>query len=417
MEEKIINETQTVEENIPYNVVNHDIPDSNNEMSDEERKFTEELNEKYKDEPIPEFGSEEADVIVDENGKRRVVEAGTAVTDVNIDPDGANTMELLMHPEQRDHLINDKTISEDKISNELKNTYDLSDEEIMSMISILNKMQNGKNFSVYNEMPEKMQNLVKAAMLSNNIPATPENRNMISKSLIEDILADIKNDDSFIEFNEALKEIANIPSLMDFHAENCVETMEKKLPETAEKIKDTNPEKAAALLKIKDSWVETYNFTLQHRLLDTSERVRNRITTDVANYKDFIRKFTDHYESSKFVINDVNQVTKVLFNLMPERDIDHLKAFTILLIKACDTYHPDKNKPEDISFVYNSIKNIIALDFIEVDHALEFNKLLIANINTLLDKIAEIDAANKERMANDPIAQKKAKRAKKKHHH
>lgn len=404
-----IKTTNAPEEVVPYNVLNNAAIEEpiEAEISDEEQNFMKQLDEKYKDEqPETELVCAEADVIVDANGKRKIVESGTGVTDVNVDPDGAAIMEKMMHPEERESLIHEE-ISEEQLSNELKSTYDLSDEEVIAMAQILSRLQKGENFSIYNAMPPKMQNLVGSAMASNGIPSTMENRNIIAKSLIEDLLNDIKNDASFVEFNEALQEIAKIPSLMDFHAENCLETMEKKVPEAAEKLKETNPDVAASLLAVTESWKDSYNFFAQYKLLDNSERTRNRVTKDIENYNRFVRDFNYKSEKSTYIINDVDQITQVLCRIMPERDIDHIKAFTILFIKACDAYYPDRNIPAHVAYVYYSIKNIAALDFIEIDSALEFNQTLLANINKLLDYIGELDAANKERLTNDPRAQKR----------
>lgn len=398
---------------VPYNVMNNNIINETSEITDEEKKFMEELNEKYKDEqPTEDLVPGEADVVVDESGKTTIVEAGSAVSDVKVDPNSSDTMEKMMHPEQREDLLK-SGITDEQFSDELKSTYDLSDDDVIAMVTILSKMQHGEKFSVYNAMPAKMQNLVTAAMVSNNIPGTAENRNIIARSLIEDIMADIKNDMSFVEFNDALKEIANIPSLMDFHAENCLETMEVKVPEAAEKLKDTKPEVAASLIAITEAWKDSYNFYAQNDLLDKSERTRNRITTDLDNYDKFVSNFNFASEKSSYIINDVNQITRVLSKILPEENIDHIKAFTILFIKACDAKYPDRNKPSDVAYIYYSIKNIASLEFVELDAALEFNKTLMANIKTLLNRIKEIDTANRERLANDPAAQK---RARKKHH-
>ena len=120
--------------NIPFNVMANNvnpIPDDSQidaETSAAEQEFAENLAEQYADRNDydgVEVICEEADVITDpETGKHTIVAAGEATSDVNvIDSDeGANLLERMMNDEERKNIIN-REVSEEAISEELKNTY------------------------------------------------------------------------------------------------------------------------------------------------------------------------------------------------------------------------------------------------------------------------------------------------------
>lgn len=403
------------EQNTAYNVMDYSNVPQSEELSEEDKKFLDDIHEKYKDRddyadtPVI---TEMADVVVDENsGQFRIEDVGTG-SDVKSMGEGSG--DVVAEIIEKGSASIDELPEDDKIKEELKDVYDLEDEEILSMIMILQKLQQGENFSVYNALPEKMQALVKSAMASNSIPITMENRNIVAKALINDLLTDIKNNDEcFVEFNEAIAEIAKIPSVMDFYAENCQETMEQRLVETAEKCREENPKVADTLIGVSNAWKDTYTFVRQHNLLDTSERARNRVTKDVENYKKFVENFRFAVQTSKtkFIINDVDLVTRAMQKFFgDEYNLDNIKAFTILLCKICDGI--DFNDPVQFSFAYYSIKNIIALEFVAKDGTiLTFNETLITNIRKLMDRIVEIDKENRARLANRPMTKKEKRHA------
>lgn len=375
-------------------------------LTDEEKEFLDHLDEKYKDRddykdtPII---KETADVVINNvNGCQVIVDENTGSTVKHVGEGSGKIVEDIMKNGTSELSSLPET---SKIENELKDIYDLSDEEITKMIFLLNRLQQKEKFSVYNSMPEKMQNLVKSAMAANSIPFTIENRNIVAKALIEDVLTDIKNEDVFIEFNEAIKEIAKIPSILDFHAENCREIMEDKLVQVAEDCKETDPVASANIMAISNAWKDTYTFVRQHALLDNSERLRHRVIRNVENYDEYIESFRNKANVSKFSIHDIAIVTRALGTFFGNKYPEEVyKAFTILLCMACNKL--DFNKPDEVCFVYNSIKNVISLEFVNKEKLLSFNEILVENITKLLERIVTLDKENKERNSNRPKTKK-----------
>ncbi len=381
--------------------------DPNEELTDDEKKFLNELDEKYKDrddyKDTPVL-AEVSDVMVNEETGLITNEPGT-LSSVKIAEDSGDIVKNIMKQGTKEIT---ELPSEDKITKELKDVYDMDDKDILLMIQLLQRIQKGEKFSIYNSLPDKIKNLVGIAMASNNIPGTMENRNIVARALIDDILNDIKNDESFIEFNQALQEIAEIPSIIDFHSENYREIMEKNIVEIAEKCKETKPEISQSLFAISDAWKDTYTFVRQHAFLDNSESARNSVTKNIdEKYKNMTRDFNFKAEKSKYVINDVTIMTRALNKFFEDEYSESIyKAFVCLFITNCNSL--DFNKPDEIAFIYYTIKNVIALEFVNKDKMLEFNEELVANIKKLLDRIVELDKIYQERLKNNP--NKRAKR-------
>lgn len=286
----------------------------------------------------------------------------------------------------------------DQFTKELQEVYDMDESEIFQMLTILKALQNNEKISVYNAMPEKMKNLVMAGMASNNIPPTMENRNLSARALMEDILKDIKNDNEFINLEESLKEITKMPTLLDFHSENYKEIMEEKLIQVAEECKEEKPEISQSLLAIADSWKDTYTFKRIYGRLESSESARNSITKDVDKYyKKNVDNFLFKAEKSKYIINDISIMLRALNKFFGNKYPEYIyKAFiSEFYYTTCGL---DFNKPDDIAYIYFTIKNVISLEFVNRDTMLDFNKELVNNLEKLFDYIVELDKIYQEKL-------------------
>ncbi len=355
------------------------------------------------------------DFVLDNEGEPK--ESVPAIADVMVGDDGRmiqNDLDTLSSIKESENsgeeLAEDMTKDEEdildhiptteNISKELKEVYDMSEQEILQMMMVIERLRNNETFSVYNNLPEKMQNLVKAGMASNGITPTMENRNITARALLEDILHDVKNDEEFIELSKALKEITQIPSLIDFHSENYKEVMEEKLVEVAEQCKEEKPEISKSLLAISDAWKDTYTFTRIYKNLDDKESYRNSVTKDIDHwYPKRVRDFTFKAEKSKYIINDMNIMLRALNKYFGNKYPEYIyKAF------ICQFYYTtmdlDFNKPDEIAYVYYTIKNVISLEFVNKEKMLDFNQELVANLTRLLDYIVELDKAYQERIKN-----------------
>ena len=393
------------------------------EISEEERKFLDDLNEKYKDRddykdtPII---SEDQKVVIDKDGNATPYFDDNNGQSVKVAEDSGDIFKDIIENDDKD--IDTSNVKEEDVEKELKDVYDLSDEDIAKMLIILTRIERGEKFSVYNAMPQKLQMLVTSCMASNGIPNTLEYRNAFAKELINDMLGDIKNDESFIEIDKALKEAVNIPNLLDFEAESWQETFEVKLSDTINKCKEdakdkeeTDPDGAAKLINtatnlenIRSSWKDSYTLVRMTDLIDNSVRIRNRITKEVQYYNKFINTFTFQAKESKYIINDVSSIPRVFAKYFGNEYSDTIyKAFTILFCQTCQGLN--FNKPSDVAYIYYSIKNFISLEFLDSNRITDFNKTLTSNIRTILNRIVELDKEYQERLLDRKNNKKRGK--------
>lgn len=359
------------------------------ELTEEEKKFMEELDEKYKDRD-----DYKDNPVIEETQKVSVAPDGTVE---NIDDDntgsvkesdnGAEILKNMM--ESSDNLDTAKMPSEESVSKELSEVYGIDDSEAAEFAMVLFRIKNGEKFNIYAAMPEKFKSLINMGLSSNGIPATIENKNIAARAMVNDILASAEADDSFIELNQAISEIANVPNLFDFESEAWQETIEIKLVEAAESYKEEHPKIAESLLKIRDSWIDSYTYRRQLEILN-SDKAR-RIISDMSKYSKYMTDFTFKAEASKFKINDIQIMPRALKKYFGDEYDEYIyKVFTLLMAKCFTCL--DYNNPSDGAFIFYSIKHVITLEFLDKNRITSFNTTLTENIKSILDRLVILDS-------------------------
>ena len=107
-------------------------------------------------------------------------------------------------------------------------------------------------------------------------------------------------------------------------------------------------------------------------------------------------EFNRKYYNNTFKINDVGMTIGVLDRKLDKKyNISAIKKFIVAFINYTKNFSPS-NIPEHV-FMYYFIQNILALDInVPENSQIEFNDLLINNINKFLDLIIEKDAQKEE---------------------
>lgn len=329
--------------------------------------------------------------------------------------------EITMTDEEREKVL--YSVDAQDVVDDSKSSLQLSDDEAIMLVEILNNMKKDKNFPVYKYLPERLKEVVRDIATQNNIPFT--SLNIIAKALMEELMSNAGIDKTLIDLQEAMDQILKMPNVSDIYSDHMREVMEVKIPEMIESIKDTEPEKAAILGKIKDRFTESYTFSFAKEQYESNARLRKAIR----RYdKEFDRAVTDfNYKASKnsFKMNDANQMVDALrfilitnprnevviyandnktaddlpedlLNLIKleveEKDIE---KFTIMVLKS--TENMDHHSIVDASYMYYLVRNIIALKFTnesKTPFAAELINNVCNTISFIRDKEADFNAAN-----------------------
>lgn len=359
--------------------------------------------------------NEQVDEIVDvlEKERKSILEVPTekesyelieTEADVKVDPKtGTYTVLSEKDNELANKKIADSTITEvvkDMNNDEqLEKDYlqDMVDnpEEALQLFEVINRIRAGEKFSVYNALPQSIKNIVDN-MNSGSIAM----RNEIAKDLMKTFIEGIESEKELVDFNDAFQKevqetVGDLSELYSSVLEDRCSKLEEVIKELEGKGKN---EEAKTYKELLNAFNDSHSLVRQLDALDNMSGIRKALrratkpgyldrAIQYFNYKYTLRK------NKKLIIKDMSNVPMILLRVLNKSGqdrtftMDDVYQYVMLLCEVCKNYSPDN--PVEHQFMYYSVNNIIALDFVEMEKS-EFNKELIQNIVKVIDKIHEV---------------------------
>lgn len=364
-------------------------------------------------------------VKVDENA-----ELETAEVETPIESDAADLMtgvidtmpsaDVSLFDINNAEAINEATKA--RAADTAKGTFDLSDDDTYEMLNVISEMKKDPNYPVYNNLPERLKEIIRQLATSNNIPFS--RLNAVARMVMDEFMKEASVEQAFIDFEKSLNEALKIPSIIDLYTEHTRTVMEENIPQMIERIKDEAPEKAEMLVKVKEAFTKSYTFSEAKKAFEENTRIRKAMRRHDLEFRRSLNEFNFRNEKSNFKMNDVTELPEVLYHILIEEpamieaeykadgrtfavtDIEakilamdingaDIEKLCILLCKSCEGLNP--HDVIDAAYMYYMMKNIIVLKHTreaKTDFAIE----LISNICDLIafirDKEAEFNAAN-----------------------
>ena len=290
--------------------------------------------------------------------------------------------------EEFNNYITESKTNKNSVYNELFGDKDISEEDILTLLDIVNRKKSGEKFNVYKAYPESVRNMIDSYMskqqISSGTPIPLNNnnmyknmRNMISESLLNDFVSNIEmsriQEDLHKEiediFSKSTSEIAD--SIIGYTTERNA-----KYREYADKMND--PEKKAKVLAILDSIDEAYNLS---QLKEFSKKVKIRsIDLEKKNAKSLyaFNQFLEKYKDSSYNIYSIYTAEQVLnralnskgitenvdgsvsTNFTVEYSFEDCRVFLIAFCNQCNNYKP--TNIEQHAYMYYVLYNIVLSD-------------------------------------------------------
>lgn len=322
-------------------------------------------------------------------------------------------------------------------ANSAKDTFDLSDDDVFKMIDTLTNMRNNPKYPVYANLPEKIQLVIAKLAYDNKIPVSQ--LDLISRSMMDELLKDAGIDNALIDLEKAIDEALQIPSIVDLYSDHTRNIMENIIPETVEKIQDEFPDKAKMLMDVKHAFQDSYNYCRMKMEYCAHGRIRKTVRRWKIEFDRVLDKFNYMNEKTNFKMNDVHQVPVVLKQVLiddpnnsaviyrnegkeiPELtaklvdmniSIEDIRKFTILLCKHCENLDP--TNVIDAAYMYYLIRNIITLKHAQ-EAKTDFSVQLINNICSVISYIRDKESDFNESNLDKSKSAKKSNSNKRNH--
>ena len=321
-----------------------------------------------REEPEKELVEDTASFAIKADGKPNYAVSVKELKEANVDIMEAESIE---------------TITEDKAAYAIKSSpagFDLTDEEATNMAQILIMYKSDKNMNVYAHMCPSMKERINRLCFESNIDI--RERNMVAKYMIEQFIHMASEEEEFIDIEKSLEKAMKIPSLIDIYTEHVNETMNVRIPIMAEKIREEDPEKAEALMKICHEYNNAFLYTRMRDLYDTHSSVRKEVRKrysieDITKKCSTVNTINDR---TKFKMPDSTKLLGVLSTLFQNDKEIHpsdICKFVTLVLES--VFYVDIHSVVDNSYLYYLFKNITMLSYVG-DKLSDFSAELISNI-------------------------------------
>lgn len=291
-----------------------------------------------------------------------------------------------------------------------KAMYDGADEEgLKQLFEAANRYRKREDFPLYNSLPtfikKEIDNYVNLGLAEHQASynTSKQMKNMLAKELFDTIITTNYSSKAYTdiskfsvgEINKAKEQMGG--SVHDYNAK-LREEYEVGFIKRAEDLENSEEEGAAEtaekLRKTSKMFTQSYTY---EEMYDAYSKGKIKVKSiQVEKFNRTCSEFNRKYYNNTFKINDVGMTVGVLDRVLDKKyNITCIKKFVVAFINYTKNFTPT-NIDEHV-FMYYFIQNILALDLkVPENTQVEFNDLLISNINKFLDLIIEKDNQKEE---------------------
>lgn len=286
---------------------------------------------------------------------------------------------------------------------------DATEEGLKQLFDAVNKYRSGIDFPYFNSLPEFIKKEIGEFVNMGAIDHQASNnnikqmRNIMAKELFDMIITNNYSSKAFSDIskfatNEINKEKEKLGGSIHEYNNKLREEYEVGFIQKAEALENSDEEGAAetAAKLRKASRMFTQSYTYEDMYKAYSEGKIKVKSIQVEKINRTCSEFNRKYYNSTFKISDVGMIIPVLDRVLDEKyNITAIKKFIVAFINYTKNFTP--NNIDEHVFMYYFIQHILALDIkIPENSQVEFNELLISNINKFLDLIIEKDNLKEE---------------------
>ena len=282
--------------------------------------------------------------------------------------------------------------------NNLDSMYD--NEDFIKIFDVVKHLDD-PNYKVYKNLPACFQDTVRNIATEQNISI--EHWEDVAREFASKFKDYANADDEFDKLQKELSEALKVPSVMDIYNEHTEEVMNKNIPELIEKLKDSDPDKADQLAKVKEMYTKAFDFSIAREKYDNNSRIRKAIR----RYNNDFNSKIDYYNSrvlhTDFKMHNAMDAYNALVSALANHtnhnytEVD-AKKFMIYILASTEDL--DFANIADESYAYYLIKNIAMLKYLG-EGLTDFSSQLISNICDNIEYIT-----NKEDESNASLQNK-----------
>lgn len=245
--------------------------------------------------------------------------------------------------------------------------FDLDENDCKQFAIVINKYKKDESYPIYRNLPPKLQVAIDNQAVAMGV-INQASRNSITKNMINMVVTDVGADMYQIDMQRVLNNKIESMSghLMQEAYTDIISNKKEKMYKIAEILeKEGHMDKAIICREIGDAAEESYKLEKFYNAIKTHKIKVKKI--DMEKPDRTYNIINNKYHNSALCINRVSDIPIALGRQMQFTDkkiegvtYNTIVGFTVLFCKYCNNMNP--NNPQDHTFMYYFIKNILAMD-------------------------------------------------------
>ena len=245
--------------------------------------------------------------------------------------------------------------------------FELNEEECAQFATVINKYKKDESYPIYRNLPSKLQMAVDHQAVAGGV-INSASRNSVAKNMINMVVTDVGSDMYQIDMQRILnnKIESMTGGLIQEAYVDIISNKKEKMYKMADVLDEKGyQEKATVCREIGDAAEESYKLEKFYDAIKNHKIKVKKIEMEKPSRA--YDEISNKYHNSTLSINLVDDVPialgrQMVFTEKPIDGVTHntIVGFTVLFCKYCRNMNP--NNPQEHTFMYYFIKNILALD-------------------------------------------------------
>ena len=341
-----------------------------------------------------------ANIIIDPNsGENKIV---STEDDDDFETIDNTTFEDLIKQVESGEIeteVDESPVTEDEVKRNIgildqNNNITATDEEIHTLMEVINRKMNKEEFNVYKALPRKIQKQIDEtiglptgddiapAVVPNNARAA---RNLLAESLIDEFIMNTSFDRAKNDLNKEIEKVfeESAQNIAEYSVD-YVQERNAKYREYVENMEDE--EKKQKLTETLDTIDSAY--TLEP-LKEFAKNCKIK-KYDIENPKNHFRDFLNKYRDSNYNIYDIKLTLPILERKIV--DNENYNNADVIAFLVCFCKYIQNFKVENVlehSFMYYVIYNIVIADANVSEKTKEVSDIFMNNIKEVIDNLKE----------------------------
>ena len=239
---------------------------------------------------------------------------------------------------------------------ELFEQYNLTENDVKSMIDIVDKFKRNIDMNYYQVLPESLKNIadgMRSVAIKQGVKAS---KNDSARFILNELVHDAKMNNAF---NTYIEEINATALEMDEQYKLLISDAFNQAFNKINDLEVSDPEQAKKLKAVKAAFEDAISFNKQLQYVEKT--TANKLQKYAKKYSNETAYFNNLVNVTDVKIPDIRELPQIIYKALPQFSINEINVFIVVICKS--VYNIDMENIVDLAYIYKMISSIYDYKF------------------------------------------------------